>query len=99
MFPLKLQFFKDIASHFRGFLEIMQTDKPMVPFMDEVLVDTIFTLMKIIVKPGLLEKSDTSFKLVKIDLSNFENLLPCELFKLPKALLKSEMANQKSVNF
>ena len=46
---LRLQFFRDIASQFRGFLEIMQTNKPIVPFSKEALNDIILTLMKMIV--------------------------------------------------
>ena len=94
LFPVKLQFFKDIASHLKGYLEVMQTDNPMVPFFEEALVDLVYTLMKMIVKPSVLEEANTSYKLAKVDLSNSENLIPCELVKLPtatKALLRSKV--------
>ena len=49
--PVKLQFFKDIASQLKEYLEIFQTDNPMVPFLGDALVDIIRTLMKMIIKP------------------------------------------------
>ena len=66
LFTWRLQFFKDIASQFRGFLELMQTDEPMVPFLEEALSDIVLMLMKMIVKRGILMEANTSFKLMKI---------------------------------
>ena len=66
LFTWRLQFFKDIASQFKGFLELMQTDKPMVPFLEEALSDIVLMLMKMIVKRGILMEANTSFKLMKI---------------------------------
>ena len=80
----------------------MQTDKPMIPFLEEALTDIVLTLMKMIVKPGILTEATTSYKLINIDLSNTDNLLPYELVKLPtatKALLKAVLPNQKKRNF
>ena len=92
-FPLKLQYFKDIAGHLKDFLTIMQVDVPMVPFLEETLVDLITPFMKMVVKSDVLDEANTSLKLIKIDLSKAENL-PCELIKLPTAtkdLLKSSL--------
>ena len=89
----KLQFFKDIATLLKEFLEKFQTDNPMVPFLEEALTDVIRKLMKIIVKPEILIDISTSIKLAKVDLSKMENLLPYELLKFPtatKALLKEK---------
>ena len=93
-FPLKLQYFKDIAGHLKDFLTIMQVDVPMVPFLEETLVDLIIPFMKMVVKSDVLDEANTSLKLIKIDLTKAENLLPCELIKLPTAtkdLLKSSI--------
>ena len=48
--PEKLQFFIDIASQLKGFLETFQTDKPMVPFLEESIVDIFQTLIKMLIK-------------------------------------------------
>ena len=72
----------------------MQVDVPMVPFWEETLVDLITPFMKMVVKSDVLEEANTSLKLIKIDLTKAENLLPCELIKLPTAtkdLLKSSL--------
>ena len=79
----------------------MQTDRLMVPFLEECVSDIVLMLMKMIVKHGILMKANTNFKFIKIDLSNFDNL-PCELIKLPtatNALMKVELPNQKKCNF
>lgn len=103
LFPLKLQFFKDIAGQLKGFLKAMQIDQPMVPFLDESLSDIVLTLMRIIVKPAVLTETNTNYKLIKIDLSNANNLCPCELIKLPTAtkalVVKAELPTQKKRNF
>ena len=73
----------------------------MVPFLEESVSDIVLMLMKMIVKHGILKEANTSFKFIKIDLSNFDNL-PCELIKLPtasNALMKVELPNQKKCNF
>ena len=61
---------------------VASNQQSMVPFLEHALVDTDHTLMKMVVKPGVLDQTNSSFKLSKLDLSNSENLLPCELIKL-----------------
>ena len=93
-FPLKLQYFKDIAGHLEDFLTIMQVDVPMMPFLEETLIDLITPFMKMVLKSDVLDEANTSLKLIKIDLTKAENLLPCELIKLPTAtkdLLKTSL--------
>ena len=101
LFPLKLQFFKDIAGQLKGFLKAMQINQPMVPFLDESLSDIVLTLMRIIVKPAVLMETNTNYKLIKIDLSNANNLCPCELIKLPTAtkvlVVKAELPTLKEL--
>lgn len=100
---IRMQFFQDIAIMLKGYLERFQTDNPMVPFLEEALVDVLHTLMKIVVKPEVLDGAETSFKLTKLDLTKPENLLPCELVKLPTAtknLLRSnELSHEKKRQF
>ena len=62
--------------------------------MEETLVDLITPFMQMVVKSDVLDEANTSLKLIKIDLTKAENLLPCELIKLPTAakdLLKSSL--------
>ena len=90
--PLKMQFFQNIASHLKGFVEVFQTSKPMVSFLEKSLVDVFQPLLKMVVKPEVLKEADTSLKLVNLDLSKSSNLALSELTKLPtatKALLSS----------
>ena len=74
----------------------------MVPFLDESLSDIVLTLMRITVKPAVLMETNANSKFIKIDLSNANNLCPCELIKLPtatKALAeKAELPSQKKRN-
>ena len=95
--PIKLQFFQDIAAQLKGFLQKFQTNKPMVLFFESALVDLLYTMMKLVVKPEVLGEANSSLKLAKPDLSNSENLL-CELMKLPtaaKSLLRSAGLSNK----
>ena len=71
----------------------------MVPFLEHGFVDVLHTLMKMLVKPDALDQANSNLKLSKLDLSNSENLLPCELMKLPTAtkssLPSSDLSNEK----
>ena len=91
----RLQFFIDLSSQLKGFLELLQTDKPMVPFLQGQLADILKMLLKMIVKPDVFDelvKSGSSYQLVKFDVSDPEKLAHHELVKLTtatKSLLKS----------
>ena len=96
--------FIDVASLLKGFLEIFQTDKPRVPYLDSSLVDIFQSLMRIVVKPEILDElKGRSFKLIKFDLSKSEDLLHPQLIQLPtatKSLLKSSiLPNEKKKMF
>ena len=101
--PIKLQFFQDIAAQHKGFLQKFQTNKLMVPFLESALVDLLHTIMKMVVKPEVLDEANSSLKLAKLDLSNSSNLLLCKLMKLPtaaKSLLRSAgLSNEKRRSF
>ena len=80
--PIRLQFFKDIASLLKEYLETYQTDSPMVPFLGDVLESNLRTLMKMFVKRELLDA---------------ENRMSSELTNLPTAtknLLKSGVLHE-----
>ena len=71
----------------------------MVSFLEHRFVDVLHTLMKMVVKPDVLDQANSSLKLSKLDLSNSENLLPCELMKFPTAtkssLWSADLSNEK----
>ena len=95
--PVRLQFFKDIASQLKGFLQIFQTDNPMLPFLAANLESMFKTLMKMFVRREILDGVVTGYKLVKIDLTNSSNIVPSELINLPTAtknLLKSNILSE-----
>ena len=80
------------------FLQLFQTNNPMGLFLKYAFISSLHTLMKVVVKPGVLDQVNSSLKLSK-DLSNYENLLPCELMKLPTAtkfsLQYADLSNEK----
>ena len=43
--PVKLTFFQEIASKLNSFLLVIQTDKPMIPFLVEVLENLLRTVL------------------------------------------------------
>ena len=59
--------------------------------------------MKMVVKPDVLDQVNSSLKLSKLNFSNSEILLPCELMKLltaTKSLLRSaDISNEKKQSF
>ena len=83
-------------------MQLFQTNNPLVPFLEHVLVVVLRTLMKMVVKPDVLGQANSSLKLPKLDLSNSENL-PCELMKLPSATKSSlryaDLSNEKRRSF
>ena len=98
-----MQFFQDVVSQLKGFLQLFETNNPMVPFLEHAPVDVLHTLMKMVVKPDVLDQVNSSLKSSKLDLSNSENLLPCELMKLPTAtkssLRSADLSNEKKRSF
>ena len=95
--PVRLQFFKDTASQLKGFLQIFQTDNPMLAFLAANLESMFRTLMKMFVRREVLDEAVTGYKLVKIDLTNSSNIAPSELINLPTAtknLLKSNILSE-----
>ena len=68
--PVKMQFFQDVASQLKSFLQLFQTNSPMVPFLEHGFVDVLHTLMKMVVKSDILDQVNSSLKLSKLDLSN-----------------------------
>lgn len=75
---VKFHVFEDIAAKLNVFLKGFQTDSPMVPFISDVLEAIIRDLMKRFVLKSQLEKAETPYKLIKLDLETDEHLLPVD---------------------
>ena len=90
---------QDAASQLKGFLQLFQTNNLMVPFFEYGFVDVLHTLLKMVIKPDVLDQANSSLELSKLDLSNSENLLPCELMRFPAAakssLRSADLSNEK----
>ena len=46
---MKIQFFQDVAFQLKGFLQVFETNNPMLPFLEHALANVLHTLMKMIV--------------------------------------------------
>ena len=65
----KLAFFASTAGLMQPYLQIFQSDAPLLPFVTSDLQGLLETLMSKFVKQGELEKAGTAFKLVKLDVT------------------------------
>ena len=58
--PLKMQFFQNVASHLKGFVEVFLTNNPMVPFLEKSPIYVFQPLLKMVIKAEVLKEADTS---------------------------------------
>ena len=72
----KLMFFSFACGLVEPYLKVFQSDYPMVSFIYAEVKSVIKSLLLIIVKPFIIEKSKTATDLKNINLSSEENLLP-----------------------
>ena len=63
--PCKLQFFAFIASIFKPFLQIFQTDRPMLPFLLHELESLTNKLARLVMRRGVIKEADTILKKLK----------------------------------
>ena len=75
IFPLQLHSFNSIAQHLQPFLQLYQTDKPMLPFLADDMHIMLKALMKRFLKSEILKGADSLVKLVKLDVKAHENHL------------------------
>ena len=80
----KVHFFKFIAFLFQEFLVSFQSDKPLISFLSSSL-ENVIKIMKMFVLPVVIEKANTSYKLIKLDLTKADACLPLELIELGRA--------------
>ena len=81
------QFFKDVASNLHPFLNMHQTDQPMMIFLCEDLEDMYRRLLKMVVHKAIIDKTRTPVHLIKIDLDDKLNILSPSELKLPTATI------------
>ena len=72
---VKFNVFKELAARLNIFLKVFQTDSPMVTFMSDVLEATLRSIMKRFVLKAELEKSDTPYKLIKLNLQSCAQIM------------------------
>ena len=82
MIPVKLHFFKHVASILKEFLACFQTDRPMLTFLATSLDQTLRRIMKKFVSTNVLEKASTPYKLIKVGLFEKDVCLPNKLVDL-----------------
>ena len=52
----------DVASQLKGFLQLFQTNNLLVPFLEHGFVDVLHTLLKMVIKPDILDQANSSLK-------------------------------------
>ena len=82
LMKMKFLFFKELASLLNTFLVTFQTDKPMLPSLSE----TLFKLIKRILKMFVLGKTDVPKILANLDVKNKDIYLPLQAMKLPTSV-------------
>ena len=68
--PEKFKFVEFVAMKLNTFLSWFQTDKPMMPFLYDVLKDIVDSFMKMYIKKEICDSNDTLQKMLNLDLSD-----------------------------
>ena len=89
-------FFCSVPSILQPFLLNFQTDKPMVPFLDVDLFSVFKTLMRKFIKPEVCDSTQTSIKLLRIDVNDKSNQVNYKKINIG-LLLNKASENQKQV--
>ena len=66
----KLKLVEFIAGKLNVYLRGFQTDKPMVPFMHDVLKDILTSILKMFILSDTIKKANSVLKLLQIDVSD-----------------------------
>ena len=96
-------FFRFIANLLNAFLVKFQSDTPLVPFVSKSLAAVVRELLRIFIKGDVLQKATTPYKLIKIDVTQKENLVPSSQIRLDTAtkaaLNKATTTDTKKLRF
>ena len=79
----RFHFFRDISEILNSYLVTMQTDKPMVPFLCDRLIEVLKKLMKIVFTRNTVEELSTPTKFKKLKIEDKMLHLPDKDVKLP----------------
>ena len=60
-----MQFAEDVASQLKVFLQLFQTNSPMVSFLEYAVADVRHTSVKMVVDPDVFDQANSSLKLSK----------------------------------
>ena len=95
--PAELKFFRYVASILSPYLTMHQTDSPMVVFMYEDLRELIFKLLKLVVKPAVLDDTFASHShLIRFDVDKEANFLLPSQYNLGISVEKELQDLQKN---
>ena len=67
---LKLMFFSFVCGLVEPYLKVFQSDRPVVPFIYSEVKSVIKSLLSLIVKPSIIEKSKSATDLKNVNLSS-----------------------------
>ena len=102
--PAKLHFFSFVAGIFQPFLVKYQSDKPMVPFVLDVLLRLVKRILLLVLKPDVVNPCTSITALKKIDLNEKDNFLKAKEIKLGfgareciKNLKKSDLLSSQNL--
>ena len=70
MFVAKLKFVGFISEKLNLFLKGFQSDKPLIPFLFDVLNSTLVNILNVFLLNDVLKRSDTIKKIMKLNLSD-----------------------------
>ena len=82
------------------FLKLFQAERPLAIFLYEKLKGLTVTIMEWFVKPKVLQENLSAFKLINLDLTKEENLLPLESINVgfgAKVILRKLTTAEKTV--
>ena len=68
LIPVKHAFSQEIASKIKFILLVFETDKPMIPFLVEVLENLLRKNLAKFIKKDVLQTAYSTLKLIKIDI-------------------------------
>ena len=89
----KFTFFNNIAAALKCYLVAFQSDKPMVPFLSNVLEGMTRKIMNLFIRKEVMIEANTPHKLIKIDVEEVQNRLPVDMVNpgtAVKAILRSK---------
>ena len=70
--PPKLKFVKYVAGELNKYLRGLQTDQPVLPFLNGTLLELLYSLMSMFTSNDTMKKATASLKLLKIDTSLYK---------------------------